>query len=350
MEIYILNENLQLLSCIDIYKSLVWCERYYTASEFELELPASRENINMLKKNYYVSIDDSQYTMIIDEIEINTDAEAGDTLKVKGKSLEFLLNRRIIWSQTTVSGNVENAIYKLLNENIMGGASTNRKINNFTMQKTGKFERYKVDAQYTGDNLYDVIVSMCQNFNIGFQILLQDGKFVFTLYEGVDRSYNQNAVPFVVYSPDFENIINSNFYTSSRDYANVALIGGEGEGTARKMAMYGSGAGIARREIFVDARDLSQNLEDSDESKRISDLDYIAQLKQRGAEGLAERQVINSFDGEIEAEYNYVYKKDFYVGDIIQISTEYEIEAAARIIEMMITKDDSGTKFVPTFA
>ncbi len=54
-------------------------------------------------------------------------------------------------------------------------------------------------------------------------------QFVFELYAGFDRSYDQTENPYVIFSPKFENIINSNYIESKASLKTVTLVGGEGE-------------------------------------------------------------------------------------------------------------------------
>ena len=83
----------------------------------------------------------------------------------------------------------------------------------------------KLEAQYTGDNLYDVIQKICEEQGIGFKITLNDEKqFVFELYAGSDRSYDQTENPYVIFSPKFENIINSNYIESKASLKTVTLL------------------------------------------------------------------------------------------------------------------------------
>lgn len=119
----------------------------------------------------------------------------------------------------------------------------------------------KLEAQYTGDNLYDVIQKICEEQGIGFKITLNDEKqFVFELYAGSDRSYDQTENPYVIFSPKFENIINSNYIESKASLKTVTLVGGEGEGADRRYTTVGGGSGLNRRELFTDARDISSNV------------------------------------------------------------------------------------------
>ena len=53
--------------------------------------------------------------MNIETVEIATDAENGPQFMVTGRSLESILERRIITSGATFSGNVQSIIISMLN-------------------------------------------------------------------------------------------------------------------------------------------------------------------------------------------------------------------------------------------
>ena len=76
MNIYVLDSNFQRLSpVVDVYESFIWTERYDKAGEFELVVPAMDIWLNLLKKDRYLEINESDYTMIIETIELDTDIE-----------------------------------------------------------------------------------------------------------------------------------------------------------------------------------------------------------------------------------------------------------------------------------
>jgi hypothetical protein len=127
---------------------------------------------------------------------------------------------------------------------------------------------------------------------------------------------------------------------------NVALIGGEGEGTARKFAMVGGGVGLERRETYVDARHISS---DTGDGNTLTEAEYTAQLEQRGNEELAENTDVESFEGEVETNIMYKYGEDFFNGDIIQIADAYGHESRARILEIVMSRNEEGTAVYPTF-
>ena len=76
--------------------------------------------------------------------------------------------------------------------------------------------------------------------------------------QGADRSYDQFTNPYVIFSPKFENVINTNYLESKKTLKTVTLVAGEGEGADRRITTVacasGAGTGLNRRELYTDAR------------------------------------------------------------------------------------------------
>jgi hypothetical protein len=251
-----------------------------------------------------------------------------------------------------LTGNLQNGIERLLNENIISPTDTSRKIDGFVFAPNTDpaIMGLTLQAQFTGDNLYDAIQQICDAASIGFRVTLTEAnQLQFQLYAGVDRSYDQLTNPFVVFSPKFDNIINSNYVESKKTLKTVTLVAGEGEGSARKTTTVavssGAGSGLSRRELFTDARGISSTTE----TGTLTDAEYTAQLAQKGTEELAKNVFVNSFEGQVEATRIYKYGEDFFMGDVLQIANEYGMEAKARVVELIHSQDLSGTDIYPTF-
>lgn len=73
-------------------------------------------------------------------------------------------------------------------------------------------------------------------------------------------------------------------------------------------------------------------------------------LAQEGTEALAEKDVTTSFEGEIANDVNFIYGKDYFLGDLVQIISGYGIEATTRVIEMIDSEDVNGTNLILTFS
>lgn len=483
MEVAVLNETLDVIYIVDTYDSFIWTDRYCATGDFEFYSSMRDDVVKYLKADYYLQSQDSEHLMIIEKTLIKSDVENGNTITITGRSLESILERRIIWKQKTLSGNLQNGIEELLNECIINPTDSDRKIDNFLFEASTDelITPLTIEAQYTGDNLYEVIRQICEEKNIGFKITMhpasrnilsysssfwepggysdvtgakvgfstrvrtknlipveqntkycfntnsttfkyavrsydQNGTFVanwgdlstnairktnsnehyisitiheatngvpsetimgdiengtikpfcglaignhiqtdaesnskffkFMLYAGVDRSYDQTKVPYVIFSPDFDNMLNSNYVESKASLKNVTLVGGEGEGSLRKYATVGEASGLNRRELFTDAKDISS---DVGNHKILNAEEYAAVLKQRGNETLSENSEITSFEGEIETTQMFKYRTDFFNGDIVQLANEYGNESRVRIVEMVMTSDETGNSVYPTY-
>lgn len=344
MELNVFNKNLELIGIVDFYNSIIWTPRYNDVGDFELYLEATPDTINLLQKDNYIGRNDDDMLCIIEKVQTVTDVENGQHLLVSGRDLKSLLSRRIVWEQTTVRGTVEAAIHQLINENIINPTIHERRINNFTLAETKGFSE-TIEMQITGKNLLETIVEICGSYEYGFKVTLNDEKqFVFSLYKGVDRSYQQSENPYVVFSPNFDNVKTVEYMTDKTEYKNTALVAGEGEGLDRKTVTVGGGSDIDRYEIYVDARDVSTN------EGEITIEDYNKLLSERGMENLTTLIMKESFSGDIEPSMNYEYKKDYFLGDIVQIENELGITMSSRITEIIECMDESGYSMVPTFA
>lgn len=351
MELLVLDTEFKSSATLDIFESLIWTDRYFECGDFEIYTPAESEIMKMLPKGYYLYLKESEHVMIVEDVEIETDVEQGAHLKITGRSLESILDRRVIWGQTVLSGNLQDGIKKLLNENAISPSDGNRKIPNLIFRDSydPNILDLSLEAQYYGDNLYDTIVDICKNTGIGFKITLEGTTMVFSLYCGLDHSYNQTVHPYVVFSPGFDNLINSNYIESTRTLKNVTLVAGEGEGSDRKTTMVFIGnsaaSGMDRREIFTDASGISQTTEDG----TLSDADYINQLAQKGNEELSDNTETVSFEGEVDIESTYTYDEDYFLGDVVQVENEFGNNARCRITEFVRSQDKTGNEFYPTF-
>lgn len=346
MNIILLNEDLLPIAIIDSYESFIWTDRYNANGDFEYYAKMDKKMFDILKKDRYLICDQSEHMMIIEGVEIETTVEGGDHLRVTGRSLESLLKRRIVWAQTNFSGTVQNCFKKLINDAIISPSNADRKINNFVFLDSMDTEvtKHLIDAQYTGDNLGEVVESVCEDCKLGYKVIRNaEGYFAFYLYSGVDRSSLNNTVGVVTFSSDFDNVISSDYKESTETLCNVTLVAGEGEGTARKTETVGSGSGITRRELFTDARDISSN------NGEITTTNYKKLLKQRGKENLAENKMTKEFSGEMDAMHGvFQYGRDFGLGDIVDFEDGYGNLTRVRVTEMIFSEDSSGVTSYPT--
>lgn len=351
MHAIVADRNFQAELIADAFISFIWTDRYLGYGEFEFYAPISQELIDVFTIDKYVFEKSSDRVMIVETRETTTDAEAGPTIKISGRSLESILERRIVWKQTVLKGKLQAEVKRLLTENLIDPTNPARKIENFVFKESTdeRITTLDVDTQFFGETLYDAIYSLCEDKKIAFRIrLTADNQFEFELFVGADRTYAQTENVWVVFSPAFDNLLSSDHLESRTTLKNVALSAGEGEGSDRKTSeVFGDKepSGLDRRELFVDASGVSSTTEDGS----MLESEYLEQLKEKGKESLSENKETDTFEGEIESSIQYVYGRDFFIGDLVQVENEFGRQAISRVTEMVRCQDQNGYTEVPTF-
>ena len=340
----IMNSSFEKIGLIDDYISFIWSTRYYACGDFELCVDVSVEHINMLQIGYYVMREDDENVGIIEKILLKKNEDNQELLIVSGRFLSSIIGRRIISSQTQINATVDKGIYSLLSNEIINPKDSERKVSDLIFKSLlSKTER--INAQYTGKNLLTVIEELCLTYGIGFKTILDESNmFVFLLYEGIDRSYNQNLNPYVVFSNQYDNLISSEYEENHQVLVNAVLVAGEGEGIDRKMLWVTNNneQGLDRYEYFADRRDLQSN------DGQITESEYIDQMMSAGESKLT--TYTSAFTGKVYFN-NIVYRKDVYVGDICTIENEkWGIYVNSRLVEVIESVNEAGEySIIPTF-
>ena len=358
MDIAVFNPELDLIGILDVYESLIWTERYNKAGDFEFYAPFSEEYLSLLLPGNYLSIEESDQSMIAESIKIESDLENGSHIIASGRSIESILDRRIVWNQTRLRGNLQNAIKRLLNENVIfpNDQTSPRKIPNFTFVESTDPRIIAItisQIQFTGDNLLEAIASLCELYGVGFRIQIVGSELQFKLYYGTNRSYtnldgtDQTDNAWIVFSPDNENLMTSEYNLSTDQLKTIALVAGDGEGDNRTHVEVPKTdqEGLERRELYVDARDVSRY----DGTEVLDDDDYEELLVNRGLSKLLDYDYVEKFDADIGDPDYPIYRQDYYLGDIVQVENEYGLQTRARITDYTISDSSDGIKSYPTF-
>lgn len=345
MDLWILSEDFVPLGIVDTATSIIWANRHRQCGDFEIYVSSSAELMELLQEDRLVVREDDDMVGIIEKVKADTDEENGDFLLVSGRCTRSILDRRIVWDQTTLNTTAENAMRQLVTDSFISPAIAERKYDKLTLAAAHGYTD-RVQVQYTGKNILETIETLCAANNYGFKVLLQDDMLVVDFYKSTDRSMSQSVNPRVLFSEQYDNLVATTYTLNKADYKTVALVAGEGEGSARRRTVVGrtvDQSGLHRREVFVDARDVSSN------EGEITDEEYTAQLAERGATALSEAPIVQSMEGTIEPLQMYVYKQDYFLGDIVTVRNKYGVQVDTQVLEVVEVWDESGYTCTPTF-
>ena len=321
---YIYNNNLERSGVVESFEYLRWVRRYNRCGSFELKAIATNENLALLVLGNILWPGNDEEAGIIEYVEKSQGER--EIITVSGHFATSYLSRRIIWNTETLNDGLSDCVGQLLQNHIINPSDADRKID--FLQYINDNITSPVSTQISFRNLMDAITGLCEASDVGIKTVFDPTAKTFTvrLYEGVQSQ--------AVFAEEYENLTSQIFTQSVVDYSNVALIGGEGEGSGRIFETTGSGAGVGRHEIFVDAKDLR--------SEDLSE-DYTAALLFRGQSKLSERVMTQSFDAAINPHGNLRYKTDFDLGEVVKvISKRWGVMLDTRITEIEETYDVDG--------
>jgi hypothetical protein len=339
---YIMDTGFNTVGVIDDYISFIWTSRYYVTGDFELQTDITDKARELLKKDYYVWRANDENVGIIERVRIARDEEEHETLIVSGRFLPCILARRIIAQNMSVSGKLSDVIGQLITTQAINPEIPARKIPGLKLGNT--VIDNQVDRQFDGENLLDTIEETCEAHNVGFNVLLNDNnEFVFGLYKGVDRSYNQDVNPYVVFSGEYDNLASSDYEENYGGMITDVLVVGEEDETQRLQtwAAKTQNAGLARYEEYIQAGNAPTD-------GSISEDEYYKILEDEGRAKIT--NFTSAFAGDVYFD-NIQYRKDVFMGDIVTIeNSEWGIFINARIIEIIESVGEDGKYTVtPTF-
>jgi hypothetical protein len=262
-DIYVLDKNLDIVYVIDTYKSCIWSNRYVELGDCEVYLPATSDLLSVLVKDYYLMRLNDDMVCRINKIQLDTDAENGDYLIVTGKDTKALCDQRIICDTMTCNGTLEAFIRQMVTSSMINASATARnmlKPNGSPLLALGTAAGFTEvsSEQVTYKNLGEKIREYCTKYGWGYKMIPNKSTLNLILYKGVDRSNN------VIFSDDYENLDATTYIQDDTNMGNVALVGGEGEGSARSKDVSGYAESSDRYEIFVDAKDITHTVTWSD--------------------------------------------------------------------------------------
>ena len=343
MVFILLNSKLEQIRIVEEYESIIWTDRYFEAGEFELYTSADTDLLQILANNecLYMWSSISNRLMFITGYEIETVYDEGSKLVVKGRSLEYLLNRRIVWDRITFKGSLNDGIRKIINDNVINPKDSKRKIPNIYYQDSidSRILSMTTDFDFYGDNVYEAVIDLCRRHDVGIKMINDENDhFILSLYIGNDHSYDQTENPYVIFSPSYENLGTSNFVKSINNYRNVTqiVVSKDDNGNPTRIIELNpnNSSGMDRYEMFTDA--VEADKEDS----------YYTG---KGYDDLYDHKKVIAFEGQVEATKTFVYGKDFDIGDVVQIENEYGMESKSRVTELVLNQDSNVLEIYPTF-
>lgn len=327
----------------DGFESLIIYENYGKCNTFELDVPFSFENSATFRPENLFKFEGVYY--YIDDV-----SGTNNKLKICGKSLAGKYDSRIIDRTYTASKSPALIAWEHMNQEMINPGNytdifgshngSDRKIEYLTLAAADGLGLTSIDYQNSYGEVKEKVEKLCETYDFGFKEIGVKGKVSnqIQFFKGRDVS------KWVVFSDDsdgYDNLTEVEFEHSTFDEKTVAYALGEGEGAARKKVVVNSKLkGIARKEMYVDARDLQSK----DGNTTLPSASYNNMLKNRANQALSDKQEIITLNGDFVLESKLVkFGEDFFVGDKVKIkSKRYGVSKTATISQAKKTYNEKG--------
>lgn len=306
------DKNLELITVISRWVSLLGVNTYNTMGAFALELRNSSNISTLMKDFFYCTIDNDDENPYI----VMSAQSVDGNIVFTGFPCTYIFSKR---ASTTVINN-QNAEQAM--KNIVDGMTPWDNL--ITAPVQGLTDVFK--NQISDKQIIEYLQGIAQATDTGFKVVKDGKNLVFKCFK---PSVNNN----VKYATSLRNVSNLEYFKSDNDYYNVAIVAGAGEGSNRVTvtAMIGNPTGTDCRELYVDARN-----EQPEEGETTNA--YKQRLTQIGLQRLAETLKVETL--------HFLVKEsdDVKLGDIINVSLdEFDITIQARVVEEQILNENNTT-------
>lgn len=371
MDLYTLDETFLRSSVVEETNSVIWVDRYSSAGEVTVVVPASGATIEQLAEGTFLSLDGSKEVMLLE-----TQSIKDDLLTVTGPSLLKFLDERFIrfspghdvryWP---LSGFPPlQVLTEIVNDMCVVGspwldADTMVNVDAARAAIPNLSTITGVESGVIGINVavpfgpvYEVLKTIAETYRLGHKLYLDDAgigsySLIYESYVGRDLTSSQTIYPTVRFSPGQDSLTDVKELRSISGYKNVAYSYAPAlsevsldAGVAFADSSAATSVGFDRRVLMVFADDITTD-EIGGDPVLLKEI-----LGRRAQDALANHNFVKMVDGEIVPQNDYQFGVDYMLGDIIEIQGLSGALQNARVTEYIRSQDAQGEKAYPTIS
>ena len=262
MNLSLYDEDLKRIAIIgNRYISCLWSEGYNTVENFTLEVVATSEYKKKIRSDCYVGRSDRTTLMVIKTVLISN-----GKIVASGKQAGRVLD------DVSFVGTIFEGAF--IDKAIKSAYNNSNKYRNLEFAESDLQIPY--NHQISNKSILELCTTMCQNKDVGFKVI-KNGRFLIATF------YKPEEKPNLILSENFGNLFVNSVSISTENLKNYATVLGAGEGENRTRIYVDASNGQDRRELIVDANDITREEGETDAS-------YNSKLTARGIEKLLEKQ------------------------------------------------------------
>lgn len=359
---------------IEGYDSMIWTERYVGVGEFEMRSSQVDKHRALLPEDTLISHLGTREVMVVETSDIDEDEDGIQTLVVRGRSFESILEYRPLFN---ISEANSNALIPDEDGSFAFTRGTPAQAAAFLIRYAMGIELLNHDARYDIANVtgvsYDPVDP--QNTKRTFKNLLAMDEVLnfcamgghglrnsrpinaetmleIQVYKGLDRTTGNDPVTFSDNAGDF---VKESYLWSTRDYRNVAYVFTKCDPPITTGGFFLSGK-VGRKVYapwFVEGsgrsfRPLMINLSTPAITSDFTTADRDVLLQQSGLAELAKHNKVQLLNVEITPNSKLKYGINYFLGDTVQVVANYGLKQKMLVAEHIRIEDDEGDRAYPT--
>ena len=344
------------------YDSSMWVERYRQPGEFEFVAPLSSGLRDILPKGTVISHVNTLEACVVENHVIQEAENKDPNIFITGRSLEgYSLENRIVglelaWNDpappfteySIAAATTAQQAKTLINDHIVI-ANLNDPDNslddNIVAEAIAGSDTPE-ERTFRRGSLHQALTELLNVSDLGVRVIRRnpfgslgnDSVTWFYIHAGTDRSAS------VVFSWDQGEIKEAEYLSSLKGLKTVALVQGR---YVEEIVYQGSG-NFDRRVMLVDASDIDGSLNAPPTGAALTSIRNKMAI--RGQEALAAQKEIDIVSIDIATANQYTYREDYDIGDIVNVSGNYDTAVKRRVVEHVEIEDKNGSRSYPTLA
>ena len=358
LPIRIMTRDFDLIDEIDKYSSLQITRSWHAIGQLELRINRYLKGADKLHKGSIIFPHNKlnkAYVIRHREIELDQQGKITENWLIRALPLKSWLSQRLTYpplneAQDSIEADAETVMLHYVLNNAINPVDPNRIIPNLIVEENlhrGSVVKWQSRYKNLAEEISEISLLSQLGWNI--DIDLTQKKYVFRVLEGRDVTTNQSILPPAIFSPEFNTLGQLTYTESELNYKNTAIVAGQGEGIERRVVEVGDSIGFDRHELFVDARDVSEETEGENPQPR--PVEQIgADLVNRGQQKLTEYEQEVYLEGQALTKSQLIYEHDYDLGDIGTLQNKgWGVTADTRITEVKEIYEPGKTGIELTF-
>jgi hypothetical protein len=340
--------------------SVTWIERFRDAGEVTIVAPLSYRLHEQLTRGCFVSHVDTNEIMVIEDHEINDEPKKSGEVKITGRSLEVILNQRVIannqnWPNpgyaispyNLLADYSWNQIVFLINQHIVAAnlIDTANALPYIEAITTAVPPAAAIESrEIKRGSLYERVLELLAIDNLGIKSvrpgrtdLIPNANTALIIHQGIDRSAK------IGLHYQTGDLVSADYLWSTKPmYDSI-------QATGRWLEVFidSGNSGIDRRTMSFDVSDI-----DGQYSDLPTGVDYnrvMQAMTARAREVLAAQKEVALVKATVSSTASVArYRKDYDLGDIVSVTGDYAEGRKSRITEYVEVEDENGTTGYPT--